>query len=174
MLKSGIIFTFFLVDCASATLSPPYVHVRQAHLAATSTPDVTSTVVADLIPEAPTLDIVKVKCAECGDDKPDYDYTRAAQKQQHKLRRTHASELPETTKEVEESMFTTPPPNATPAPKAVESPEASAILLFGLEDKTVNKTKKTKLEKEIEERVALMKQAMELIMLSVSEFKPEP
>ena len=174
MLKSGIIFTFFLVACASATLSPPYVHVRQAHLAATSTPDVTSTVVADLIPEAPTLDIVKVKCAECGDDKPDYDYTRAAQKQQHKLRRTHASELPETTKEVEESMFTTPPPNATPAPKVVESPEASAILLFGLEDKTVNKTKKTKLEKEIEERVALMKQAMELIMLSVSEFKPEP
>ena len=171
MLKSGIIFTFFLVACASATLSPPYVHVRQAHLAATSTPDVTSTVVADLIPEAPTLDIVKVKCAECGDDnakQPDYDYTRAAQKQQHKLRRTHASELPETTKEVEESMFTTPPP------KAVESPEASAILLFGLEDKTVNKTKKTKLEKEIEERVALMKQAMELIMLSVSEFKPEP
>ena len=121
MLKSGMIFTFFLVACASATLSPPYVHVRQAHLAATSTPDVTSTVVADLIPEASTIDIVKVKCAECGDDKPDYDYTRAAQKQQHKLRRTHASELPETTKEVEESMFTTPPPNATPAPKAVES-----------------------------------------------------
>lgn len=186
MSKFGVFaLSLFLAVCSATPTARPAAHVRQAFPFTASEsqllPDVitTPTTEDDSIQTTSSVaEVAKVRCSTCGDDT---STDQSVAKHQGRLRHVHTTAV-QAAKDVEDSMFTTPPPS--PAPDTNKTilddnseadnriPEAASIVLFGLDDAKANTEKYTKLQKDIEERVALLKQAMQLIMLSVSEFKP--